>query len=122
MNVEPSDFPGLLIIEPDCFGDARGFFLESFQLQRYRQAGIVEEFVQDNHSRSGKNVLRGLHYRIAQPEAQIVTVLRGRIFDVAVDLRPGSANFGRWFGVELSDDGPRQIYGSRLCPRVLRPE
>jgi dTDP-4-dehydrorhamnose 3,5-epimerase len=98
------------VIEPKCFGDERGFFLESFQRDRYAEVGIIEEFVQDNQSRSSKGILRGMHYQKKWPQAQIVTVLRGRIFDVGVDLRPRSATFGRWFGVELSDTGPRQLY------------
>lgn len=101
---------GLLLIEPRCFRDERGFFLESFQCDRYQAAGIVDSFVQDNHSRSVKGVLRGLHFQVRWPQAQIVTVMHGSIFDVAVDLRPGSPTFGRWFGAQLSEDGPRQMY------------
>lgn len=110
MRVEQTQLSGLLLIEPRCFRDGRGFFLESFQAERYRDSGIVETFVQDNHSRSRRDVLRGLHFQVKRPQAQIVTVMRGRVFDVAVDLRPGSATFGRWQGVELSEDGPRQLY------------
>lgn len=110
MRVEQTQLSGLLLIEPRCFRDERGFFLESFQAERYRDSGIVETFVQDNHSRSRRDVLRGLHFQVKRPQAQIVTVMRGRVFDVAVDLRPGSATFGRWQGVELSEDGPRQLY------------
>ena len=84
--------------------------MESFEQQRYRELGIVENFVQDNHSRSMKNVLRGLHYTRNKPQAQIVTVMRGRIFDVVVDIRKDSPTFGKWFGTELSDEGPRQVY------------
>ena len=98
------------MLEPRCFRDERGFFLESFQQARYREAGIADAFVQDNLSRSSKGVLRGLHFQVRRPQAQIVTVVRGRIFDAVVDLRRNSATFGRWFGTELSDDGPRQIY------------
>jgi dTDP-4-dehydrorhamnose 3,5-epimerase len=101
---------GLILVEPQRFGDGRGFFLETYHAPRYRDAGIVDEFVQDNHSRSAKGVLRGLHFTVKKPQAQIVTVMRGAIFDVAVDLRRSSATFGRWFGAELSDEGPRQIY------------
>jgi dTDP-4-dehydrorhamnose 3,5-epimerase len=102
---------GVLILEPRCFGDERGFFLESYQAPRYRDAGILDEFVQDNHSRSVHGVLRGLHFTVNRPQAQIVTVIRGTIFDVTVDLRKSSPTFGRWFGAELSDAGPRrQIY------------
>ena len=110
MRIEPTGLSGLLLIEPRCFRDERGFFLESYQAARYRAAGIIEDFVQDNHSRSMKGVLRGLHFQIKWPQTQIITVMRGRIFDVAVDLRQWSATFGRWFGVELNDQGPRQIY------------
>jgi dTDP-4-dehydrorhamnose 3,5-epimerase len=110
MRVEPTGFAGLLLIDPQCYKDERGFFLETFQAQRYRHHGITDEFVQDNHSRSERGVLRGMHFQVTKPQAQIVTVMRGRIYDVAIDLRPGSDTFARWFGVELSDGGPRQIY------------
>jgi dTDP-4-dehydrorhamnose 3,5-epimerase len=110
MHIEQAGMAGLLIIEPASFRDERGFFLETFQLPRYRAAGIEDDFVQDNHSRSAKNVLRGLHFQVKRPQAQIVTVIRGTIFDVAVDLRRGSATFGRWFGTKLGEEGPRQLY------------
>jgi dTDP-4-dehydrorhamnose 3,5-epimerase len=110
MQVRETAFDGVLLIEPRCFRDERGFFLESFQGTRYRDAGITDSFVQDNHSRSVKNVLRGLHFTVRRPQAQIVTVMSGRIFDAVVDLRPGSPTFGRWAGFELSDEGPRQLY------------
>ncbi|MBK9018649.1 MAG: dTDP-4-dehydrorhamnose 3,5-epimerase [Sulfuritalea sp.] len=99
-----------MVLEPKCFSDNRGFFLESFELERYRAIGVIENFVQDNHSRSLKNVLRGLHFTRSKPQAQIVTVIRGRVFDVVVDVRAASPTFGRWFGTELCDEGPRQIY------------
>ena len=110
MDLMQTELPGLVLIEPHTFRDDRGFFLESFQTERYRDNGIGDVFVQDNHSRSRQGVLRGLHFQIKRPQAQIVTVIRGRIFDAAVDLRPGSATFGRWYGAELSDEGPRQLY------------
>lgn len=110
MRIEPTGLEGLLVVEPKCFGDERGFFLENYQRDRYREAGILDEFVQDNHSRSIGGVLRGMHFQVKLPQAQIVTVMHGRIFDVAVDLRQNSKTFGKWFGVELSDQGPRQIY------------
>jgi dTDP-4-dehydrorhamnose 3,5-epimerase len=110
MDVMQTELPGLLLIEPHTFRDGRGFFLESFQAERYRDNGIADVFVQDNHSRSHQGVLRGLHFQIKRPQAQIVTVIRGQIFDAAVDLRPGSGTFGRWYGTELSDEGPRQLY------------
>lgn len=110
MRVEHTQLPGVLLIEPRCFRDERGFFLESFQAERYRANGIADVFVQDNHSHSRQGVLRGVHFQIRFPQAQLVTIMRGRIFDVAVDLRPASATFGRWYGVELGDEGPRQLY------------
>jgi dTDP-4-dehydrorhamnose 3,5-epimerase len=110
MRVIETGIAGLLLIEPRCFRDERGFFVESYQMPRYREAGIIDEFVQDNHSRSSQEVLRGLHFTVKAPQAQIVTVMRGRIFDVVVDLRRKSVTFGRWFGANLSDEGSRQIY------------
>ena len=101
---------GVLLIEPDIYGDERGFFLEHFEKERYREHGITEDFVQDNHSRSAKNVLRGLHYTKTKPQSQILTVMRGIIFDVVVDIRKNSPTFGKWFGTELSDENIRQIY------------
>lgn len=110
MKLERTSFEGLFIVEAQCFRDERGFFLEAYQEERYRGFGIMEKFVQQNHSRSAAKVLRGLHYQVKRPQAQIVTVMRGRIFDVAVDLRRGSATFGKYFGVELSDEESRQLY------------
>jgi dTDP-4-dehydrorhamnose 3,5-epimerase len=110
MIVKKTGLKGVLLIEPKRFSDRRGMFLESFHEARYQSAGITETFVQDNHSRSFKGVIRGLHFQIKRPQAQIVTVMRGRIFDVGVDLRSNSPTFGRWFGAELSDEGPSQIY------------
>jgi dTDP-4-dehydrorhamnose 3,5-epimerase len=110
MRVVATEISGLLLIEPGCFRDERGFFVESFQAPRYRDAGITDDFVQDNHSRSRQGVLRGMHYTVRYPQAQILTVIHGRVFDAAVDLRPGSPTFGNWAGFELSDEGPRQLY------------
>lgn len=110
MKVTPCPLAGVLVIEPKSFSDDRGFFLESYHEDRYRAEGITDTFVQQNHSRSMRNVLRGLHATRHKPQAQIVTVFRGKIFDVVVDLRPGSTTYARWFGVELSEEGPRQIY------------
>jgi dTDP-4-dehydrorhamnose 3,5-epimerase len=110
MIITTTPLDGLLVIEPKCYKDERGFFLETYQAERYQEAGILDTFVQDNQSRSMKNVLRGMHFQVKHPQAQIVTVMRGKIFDVGVDLRAASPTFGKWFGVELSDDGPRQIY------------
>lgn len=110
MRITAAPIDGLLVIEPDRFADSRGHFLESYQRERYAGAGIADDFVQDNVSRSVKHVLRGLHFQVRRPQAQLVTVTRGRVFDVAVDLRSGSPSFGRWFGAVLSEDGPRQLY------------
>jgi dTDP-4-dehydrorhamnose 3,5-epimerase len=110
MRVQTTSLSGLKLIEPRRFSDERGFFLESFHIERYRNNGITDDFMQDNHSRSRRGVLRGLHFQIKHPQAQIVTVMRGRIFDAVVDLRADSATFGGWYGIELSDEGPRQIY------------
>jgi dTDP-4-dehydrorhamnose 3,5-epimerase len=110
MKVSKCPLDGILLIEPNLHADERGFFLESFEQERYRTLGIVETFVQENHSRSRKNVLRGLHFTKNKPQAQIVTVMSGRIFDVVVDVRKDSPTYGKWFGVELGDEGPRQVY------------
>ncbi len=110
MKITTTPLEGFLIIEPRCFKDERGFFLETYQEERYRAAGIDDVFVQDNQSRSIKGVLRGMHFQVQRPQSQIVTVMRGHIFDVGVDLRPASPTFGKWYGIELSDVGPRQIY------------
>ena len=101
----------VLIFEPKVFGDARGFFFESFNRQVFDQAvGRHVDFVQDNHSRSSKGVLRGLHYQIQQPQGKLVRVVRGSVFDVAVDLRKSSRTFGQWVGVELSEENQRQLW------------
>jgi dTDP-4-dehydrorhamnose 3,5-epimerase len=110
MNVKKTGLAGLLLIEPRCFRDERGFFLETFAKPRYRDAGIADDFVQENHSRSRKGILRGLHFQVRRPQAQLVTVMHGTVFDVAVDLRRGSETFGHWFGAELSDEGACQMY------------
>ena len=101
----------VLIFQPRVFGDARGFFFESFNRQVFDQAvGRHVDFVQDNHSRSSKGVLRGLHYQIQQPQGKLVRVVRGSVFDVAVDLRKSSRTFGQWLGVELSEENQRQLW------------
>lgn len=111
MKITPTEIPDVLLIEPRVFGDARGFFFESFNRQGFREAtGLDLDFVQDNHSRSSKGVLRGLHYQVEQPQGKLVRVLRGAVFDVAVDIRPGSANFGRWVGITLSEENQRQMW------------
>lgn len=103
--------PEVLIIEPKVFGDARGFFLESFNQRAFIDAtGVTLDFVQDNHSRSTKGVLRGLHYQVVQPQGKLVRVVRGAVFDVAVDIRKGSSTFGAWVGVELTEDNHRQLW------------
>ena len=110
MKIIPTEISGLILLEPKAFGDARGFFFESYQINRYREAGITENFVQDNVSRSSKGILRGLHYQLVQPQGKLVYVTRGEVFDVAVDLRRSSPTFGRWFGVLLNDENHRQLY------------
>ena len=111
MKITETDLPGVLIIEPQIFGDERGFFIETFQAERYRtHAGISPAFVQDNHSRSRRGVLRGLHLQKQHPQGKLVRAARGEIFDVAVDIEPGSPTFGRWVGVTLSDTNHRQIW------------
>lgn len=111
MNVIETRLPGVLIIEPRVFGDGRGFFLETFQEERYREcAGITLPFVQDNHSRSGRGVLRGLHAQKTRPQGKLVRVPRGEVFDVAVDIDPASRTFGQWAGVKLSDTNHRQFW------------
>ncbi len=111
MNVIPCDIPGLLLLEPRVFEDARGYFFESWNRARFREAGIDCDFVQDNESRSVFGVLRGLHYQAAPyTQAKLVRVLSGRVWDVAVDIRRGSPTFGRHFGVELSAENRRQLF------------
>ena len=111
MKVTPTAIPGVLIIEPTVFGDARGFFYESFNQKAFNDAtGTNYQFVQDNHSRSSKGVLRGLHYQIEQPQGKLVRVVRGAVFDVAVDIRKSSSTFGQWVGVELSEENHKQLW------------
>ena len=111
MKVIPTAIPDLLILEPKVFGDARGFFMESYNAKVFHDAtGLSPNFVQDNHSRSGKGVLRGLHYQIEQAQGKLVRVTRGAVFDVAVDLRQSSPTFGQWVGIELSEENNRQFW------------
>jgi dTDP-4-dehydrorhamnose 3,5-epimerase len=111
MKVTPTAIPDVLVIEPKVFGDARGFFYESFNQKAFDEAvGRHVEFVQDNHSRSAKGVLRGLHYQIQQPQGKLVRAVRGAVFDVAVDIRKSSPTFGQWVGVELSEDNQKQLW------------
>ena len=110
MKIIETQLPGVLIIEPKVFGDHRGFFLESFQVERYRQAGIDLPFVQDNHSRSQRGVLRGLHFQRTRPQGKLVSVSRGAVYDVAVDIDPKSPTCGQFVGVELNDENHRQLW------------
>ncbi len=110
MKVTRARISDILIIEPERFTDQRGFFLEAYHAERYKANGITREFVQDNHSRSQKGVLRGLHFQHPWDQGKLIYVPRGRIFDVAVDIRRGSPSFGKWVGVELSDQNGKQIY------------
>jgi dTDP-4-dehydrorhamnose 3,5-epimerase len=111
MNVVRTPIEGLLVIEPRVFGDDRGFFMESWNQRTFRElTGVQESFVQDNHSRSGRGVLRGLHYQLRQPQGKLVRVVQGEVFDVAVDVRRSSPTFGRWHGVILSESNRRQFW------------
>ncbi|MDX2346883.1 MAG: dTDP-4-dehydrorhamnose 3,5-epimerase [Legionella sp.] len=111
MKTTPLAIPDVLLIEPNVFGDDRGFFFESFNQKQFEAAtGEEIQFVQDNHSRSAKNVLRGLHYQIKQPQGKLVRVCSGVIYDVAVDIRQSSPTFGQWVGVELSADNKKQLW------------
>lgn len=110
MKVMPTELPEVLVIEPTVHGDARGFFQETYHADRYAEVGISLPFVQDNHSRSGVGILRGLHYQLKHPQGKLVRVTQGSAFDVVVDIRKGSPRFGRWVGVTLSEDNFQQLY------------
>lgn len=110
MKVITTKIPDVKIIEPKVFGDERGFFMETWNDKKFQEAGIGAKFVQDNHSRSVKNTLRGLHYQIKQPQGKLVRVIRGEVFDVAVDLRKNSPTFGQWVGEYLSEDNNRLLW------------
>lgn len=111
MKVTPTAIPDVLEIEPRVFGDARGFFLESFNQKAFEQAiGTPVQFVQDNHSRSRRGVLRGLHYQVEKPQGKLVRVVRGAVYDVAVDIRRNSATFGKWVGCELTEQNQKQLW------------
>ena len=111
MTVVATAIPEVLIIEPKVFGDARGFFFESYNAAQFtREPGLQLDFVQDNHSKSAKGVLRGLHYQIVQPQGKLVRVVSGEVFDVAVDIRKSSPTFGKWAGVHLSGENFRQLW------------
>lgn len=120
MKTIPTALPGVVIIEPRVFPDARGFLFESFHAERYAQAGISSSFVQDNHSSSVKDTIRGIHYQLRRPQGKLLRVIRGTVFDVAVDIRRGSPTFRQWVGVELSAENKRQLfipagYGHGFC-------
>ncbi len=110
MRFLQTDLPGVVLVEPDVFRDARGFFLETFHARKYREGGIPYDFVQDNHSRSQRGTLRGLHAQRNKPQGKLVRAVKGEIFDVAVDIRKGSPTFGKWAGATLSDENFRQIF------------
>jgi dTDP-4-dehydrorhamnose 3,5-epimerase len=110
VRVITTELPGVVMIEPRVFSDTRGFFLETYHQERYYEAGLPRHFLQDNHSRSRRGVLRGLHYQLQHPQGKLAGVSRGRVFDVAVDIRRGSPTFGRWFGCILDDRSLRQLY------------
>ncbi|NGX85669.1 dTDP-4-dehydrorhamnose 3,5-epimerase [Rahnella sp. Lac-M11] len=111
MKVTDTDVIGVKLVEPKVFGDERGFFLETFQQDRYREMLDIDlDFVQDNHSRSSRNVLRGLHFQTSKPQGKLVRVVRGEVFDVVVDIRPESATFGKWVGVHLSESNKNQLW------------
>jgi dTDP-4-dehydrorhamnose 3,5-epimerase len=110
LTFRETDLPGVVIVEPDVFRDDRGFFLETFRADQYARGGIAWSFVQDNHSRSVRGTLRGLHAQRTRPQGKLVRAVRGEIFDVAVDIRPGSPTFGRWVGEALSEENFRQMF------------
>ncbi len=110
MKITETNIPAVKLIEPKVFGDERGFFMETWNEKAFREAGIDATFVQDNHSRSVKNTLRGLHYQIKQPQGKLVRVTRGEVFDVAVDLRTNSPTFGHWVGEYLSEENNRMLW------------
>ena len=110
MKIIPTRIPDVLILEPQVFGDARGFFMETWNAQTFADAGLALNFVQDNHSRSRQGTLRGMHYQIKHPQGKLVRVTSGKVFDVAVDLRQSSPTFGQWAGAELSDENHRMMW------------
>ncbi len=110
ISVETCNIEGLKVVTPKVFEDSRGYFMETYNQNDFIEAGIDVTFVQDNQSASSKNVLRGLHFQINYPQDKLVRVVKGRVFDVAVDLRPGSKTFGEWFGVELSEENKKQFF------------
>lgn len=110
MKIIATTIPDVMILEPQVYSDARGFFIETWNRQAFAEAGLNVDFVQDNHSRSGQGILRGLHYQIQQSQGKLVRVTQGRVFDVAVDLRQSSPTFGQWVGAELSEENHRMFW------------
>lgn len=110
MKFTETSLPGVILIEPRVFGDTRGFFMETYRADAFKAHGIDETFVQDNHSRSARGVLRGLHYQEPHPQGKLVRCTRGALFDVAVDIRRGSSSFGKWYGVTLSDENKAMLW------------
>jgi dTDP-4-dehydrorhamnose 3,5-epimerase len=110
MEFAPTEIPDVVLIRPKVFGDARGFFFESWEEKKFAAAGLDMKFVQDNHSRSTRNILRGLHYQVQQPQGKLVRVVTGTVFDVAVDIRRSSPTFGRWVGVTLSEENHHMLW------------
>jgi dTDP-4-dehydrorhamnose 3,5-epimerase len=110
MKIQPTELQGVVVIEPEVFSDARGYFLETFNAKAFAEAGISEQFVQDNQSHSKRGVLRGLHYQKEQPQGKLIRVLQGEIFDVVVDLRPESSTYGKWSGFNLSAREQKSIW------------
>ena len=110
MQIQPTELQGVVVIEPEVFSDARGYFLETYNAKTFAEAGIAERFVQDNQSQSKRGVLRGLHYQLEQAQGKLVRVLLGEIFDVVVDIRPGSSTFGKWSGLNLSAAERKMIW------------
>lgn len=114
-----TDIEGLYIIEPTVFGDSRGFFMETYNYKEFKENGLNMIFVQDNHSKSKKGVLRGIHFQNKYPQGKLVRVIKGTVFDVAVDLRKNSKTYGDWFGIILSEENNRQFYIRRIWPWLL---
>ena len=110
MTIHETPLPGVLVLEPKVFRDERGFFVETFSVRDAKGSDVAETFVQDNHSRSSRGVLRGLHYQLHSPQGKLVHVARGSVFDVAVDIRVGSPHFGKWFGIELNDENLKSLW------------
>ena len=110
MRFVPTELPEVVVVEPQVFGDERGFFMETWHAEKFAAGGLDVRFVQDNHSRSAQGILRGLHYQLTRPQGKLVRVVAGEIFDVAVDLRRSSPTFGRWVGVTLSAENRRQLW------------